>query len=296
MVVIISFLYTKFCIFNFKIHKSIINVNFSRSQESLVAILNPTHQKTRLKYVYYISGDVSITRAPRLGRKWMCITAAARPPSTVLLPLPRLPLLAPLRLSLQRPDGRPMMMATTALSRRAVLVPLELCHRLPANNKQRRRPGAAARAPPLPVCCCLRPVQARAGRVLRPVEPYDDPYDFGDDEDEEGEDEGEGEDVGSGSSSSSGHNNGWPEGEDDSRPSPPPPRTRAEARTAEAAARAAKYGPAHNDADVKLYLRRRAANEASARGAKRGGLPLNDSLPREATFAKLAPAFQRQIR
>ncbi|KIZ06134.1 hypothetical protein MNEG_1819 [Monoraphidium neglectum] len=71
-----------------------------------------------------------------------------------------------------------------------------------------------------------------------------------------------------------------------------PPRTRAEAKQQMYAELEAAYGPHYAASDVRLYVKRRQHNAARRRPAQRGGFPMNDALPREATFGKLGGRFR----
>ena len=79
------------------------------------------------------------------------------------------------------------------------------------------------------------------------------------------------------------------------------PLTADDARRRERARLAERYGPRFGANDVRAYLERREANAARARRArgggatKRGGFPLDDSLPREGTLAKLGEQFRAEI-
>lgn len=46
---------------------------------------------------------------------------------------------------------------------------------------------------------------------------------------------------------------------------------------------------------MRLYLKKRALNEARPRGTRRGGLPVDDSFDKPGTFLKLGPNFQRTV-
>jgi hypothetical protein len=56
-----------------------------------------------------------------------------------------------------------------------------------------------------------------------------------------------------------------------------------------------QYGPQAGDRDIRLYLKKRALNEARLRGTRRGGLPLDDSFDKPGTFLKLGLDFQRTV-
>jgi hypothetical protein len=75
-----------------------------------------------------------------------------------------------------------------------------------------------------------------------------------------------------------------------------PPRTRAEAKQQMYAELEAAYGPHYAASDVRLYVKRRQHNAARRRPAQRGGFPMNDALPREATFGKLGGRFRDVVR
>jgi hypothetical protein len=79
------------------------------------------------------------------------------------------------------------------------------------------------------------------------------------------------------------------------RPLPGPPGSRRAAREALAERKRAEFGPHAADFDVRLYLMRRAANARRGGGTARGGFPLDDSLPREGTAAKLLGPFRAQV-
>jgi hypothetical protein len=56
-----------------------------------------------------------------------------------------------------------------------------------------------------------------------------------------------------------------------------------------------QYGPHFSDSDVRLYRKQRELNAARQRPSRRGGFPLDDSLPRPDTFLKLSMEFQRVV-
>ncbi|WIA08655.1 hypothetical protein OEZ85_008082 [Tetradesmus obliquus] len=56
-----------------------------------------------------------------------------------------------------------------------------------------------------------------------------------------------------------------------------------------------QYGPHFSDSDVRLYRKQRELNAARQRPSRRGGFPLDDSLPAPDTFLKLSLDFQRTI-
>jgi hypothetical protein len=58
----------------------------------------------------------------------------------------------------------------------------------------------------------------------------------------------------------------------------------------------ATYGPRYADFDVRLYAKRREFNSRLRRQERRGGFPLDDSLPREGTWAKLGADFRELVR
>lgn len=58
----------------------------------------------------------------------------------------------------------------------------------------------------------------------------------------------------------------------------------------------AAYGPNFAHSDIRLYIKRRQLNERKRRPYKRGGFPLDDSLPKEGTFGKLGSQFQAAVR
>jgi hypothetical protein len=56
-----------------------------------------------------------------------------------------------------------------------------------------------------------------------------------------------------------------------------------------------QYEPHFSDSDVRLYRKQRELNAARQRPSRRGGFPLDDSLPRPDTFLKLSMEFQRVV-
>jgi hypothetical protein len=56
-----------------------------------------------------------------------------------------------------------------------------------------------------------------------------------------------------------------------------------------------QYGPHFSDSDVRLYRKQRELNAARHKPSRRGGFPLDDSLPKPDTFLKLSVEFQRVV-
>jgi len=57
----------------------------------------------------------------------------------------------------------------------------------------------------------------------------------------------------------------------------------------------AAYGPRYADSDVRLYLKQREFNASLRRDTRRGGFPVDDSLPKEGTWAKFGKEFREVI-
>jgi hypothetical protein len=56
-----------------------------------------------------------------------------------------------------------------------------------------------------------------------------------------------------------------------------------------------QYGPHFSDSDVRLYRKQRELNTERQKPSRRGGFPLDDSLPKPDTFLKLSVEFQRVV-
>jgi hypothetical protein len=55
------------------------------------------------------------------------------------------------------------------------------------------------------------------------------------------------------------------------------------------------YGPHFSDSDVRLYLKKRSLNNDKVRQYRKGGLPLDDSLPKPGTLTKFPEAVKAII-